>query len=281
MAQSPLAAERQARISDLVRRHRAVRVSDLVSEFGVSAMTVRRDIELLEERGVLERVHGGARLPVALGSPEPDPVEKSRLQPDAKDGIATAALGFVRSGTVVGIGAGTSTLALAGKLADRDDLTVVTNSIPVADALRASKGVSVVLTGGTRTISDALVGPVASASVASLNIDVLFLGAHGFDADRAFTAPNLLEAEMNRQLMRRAVRTVVLADATKWGVIGLGTFAELDEVDALVTDTGLPDPARAVLSDRMQRLILAEPPRAGFEEAASTPPRTERGRHGG
>ena len=101
------------------------------------------------------------------------------------------------------------------------------------------------LTGGVRTPSDALVGPVADLTIRSLHFDLLFLGCYGFDADAGLTTPNLAEAETNRALIRVARRVVVLADHTKWGLVSLSSFARLSEVDVLITDDMLPADARA------------------------------------
>jgi DeoR/GlpR family transcriptional regulator of sugar metabolism len=116
----------------------------------------------------------------------------------------------------------------------------------------------VVLTGGVRTPSDALVGPIADLTIRSLHFDLLFLGCHGFDIDAGLTTPNLAEAETNRTFIRVARRVVVLADHTKWGLVSLSSFARLDEVDVLITDDMLPADARAQASDQVGEMIYAE-----------------------
>jgi DeoR/GlpR family transcriptional regulator of sugar metabolism len=115
-----------------------------------------------------------------------------------------------------------------------------------------------VLTGGVRTPSDALVGPVADLTIRSLHFDLLFLGCYGFDADAGLTTPNLAEAETNRTLIRVARRVVVLADHTKWGLVSLSSFARLSEVDVLITDDMLPGDARAQVADQVGEVIYAE-----------------------
>jgi DeoR/GlpR family transcriptional regulator of sugar metabolism len=138
---------------------------------------------------------------------------------------------------------------------------VVTNSIPVANALYPSARTdqTVVLTGGMRTPSDALAGPVAEAAVASLNVDVLFLGVHGMSLRTGFTTPNLMEAGTNRLFVNAARRLVVLADHTKWEMVGIATIARLEDADVLVTDTGLDPEARKQLADRVGELIVVDP----------------------
>src|SRR5206468_12259133 len=118
-----------------------------------------------------------------------------------------------------------------------------------------------VLTGGVRTPSDALVGPVAIATVRSLHVDVLFMGVHGMSEDAGFTTPNLLEAETNQALLACAARVVVVADHTKWGVRGLSKPARLDEADVLVSDHRLSSEAQTILAEHIEQIIIAPPHR--------------------
>ena len=136
----------------------------------------------------------------------------------------------------------------------------MTNSLPVAETLHRAQGagLDVVLTGGTRTPSDALVGPLAVAALGSLRVDRLFLGVHGLDAS-GLTTPNLLESETDRALIASAAEVVVVADHGKWGVVGLSRISPLDAVDVLVTDDALPEDARGVLRGDVGRIILAHP----------------------
>lgn len=251
-----LAPQRQAAILDLVRESGAARVSDLVREFGVSDMTIRRDLEVLAERGLLAKVHGGATMLESHATDEPGFAAKSARQQAEKEAIVRRAAELVRPGAAVALSAGTTTAALAERLTDVPGLTVVTNSIPVADVLHRSgrPDQAVILTGGQRTPSDALVGPVAAAAARSLNTDLLFLGVHGMSGHAGFTTPNLLEAETNRALIEAAHRLVVLADHTKWETVGISTIAQLDEADVLIVDDGLPDAARELLAGRVGEL---------------------------
>jgi DeoR/GlpR family transcriptional regulator of sugar metabolism len=179
-----------------------------------------------------------------------------------KSVIAARAAQLVEPGTAVALSAGTTTAALAALLLDVPGLTVVTNSIPVADALYRSgrSDQTVVLTGGVRTPSDALAGPVAEAAIASLNVDVLFLGVHGMSPRTGFTTPNLMEAGTNRLLVAASRRLVVLADHTKWETVGIATIAPLEEADVLITDSRLPTEARVQLNERIGELIVVGVP---------------------
>lgn len=255
-----LAAQRHSAIVAEVERSGAVRVSDLVRHLGVSDMTIRRDISNLAERGLIRRVHGGA-VSVSHARDEPGFTAKSTMQRAEKLAIAARAAHLVSPGDTIGISAGTTTYELAVTLQHVPDLTVVTNSIPVAQFLHESPapGARVVLTGGVRTPSDALVGPVAVNALRSLHVDQLFIGAHGIEVGPGLTTPNLDEAETNRALVASARRVVVLADHTKLGIIGLSSFLELDKVDELIADAGLPGRRQAELAALVDILTIARP----------------------
>ncbi|MFD0919098.1 DeoR/GlpR family DNA-binding transcription regulator [Saccharopolyspora rosea] len=254
-----LARQRQDVILDEIRRTGAVQVSDLVARLGVSDMTIRRDLDALARRGLVEKVYGGATSTIGRSTDEPGFEAKSVRQLAEKEAIARLAAQQVRPGTAIGLSAGTTTWTLARHLDDVADLTVVTNSVRVADALqqRGRADRTVVLTGGVRTPSDALVGPVAVQSLRSLHLDLVFLGVHGMAERAGFTTPNLNESETNRALAEAAGRLVVVADSSKWSTVGISTIVDFDEVDLLISDDGLPAEARRVLSEHVE-LLLAE-----------------------
>ncbi len=254
-----LARQRQDYILGRIRDDGAVRVADLVDDLGVSDMTIRRDLTHLERRGLVEKTYGGAAALSDSALYEPGFHTKSGLMQAEKEAIAAAAAGLVEPGTAIGISAGTTTFALGLRLIDVPGITVVTNSIPVAGVLhaRGRSDQTVILTGGVRTPSDALVGPLAVGSIRSVHVDIVFMGVHGMYA-RGFTTPNILEAETNRALVAAGRRLVVLADHTKWGVIGISAIARLDEAETLVTDTGLARDARDEL-EPVLNLVVADP----------------------
>ncbi|MCL6297886.1 DeoR/GlpR family DNA-binding transcription regulator [Streptomyces kronopolitis] len=267
--QNLLAEQRRALILDEVRRRGGVRVNELTRRLNVSDMTVRRDLDALARQGMVEKVHGGA-VPVSEPSAhEPGFEAKSALELSAKEDIARAAAEMAAPGSAIALAGGTTAFALAQRLLDVPDLTVVTNSVRVADvfytAQRAAAGgggprpgsATVVLTGGVRTPSDTLVGPVADAAIRSLHFDVLFLGVHGISVEAGLSTPNLAEAETNRHFVRSARRVVVVADHTKWGTVGLSSFASLDQVAVLVTDSGLSAAARAEFAELPPELVVA------------------------
>jgi Transcriptional regulators of sugar metabolism len=257
-----LAQQRRQSILERVRRNGGVRVADLVRELGVSDMTIRRDLEVLAERGLVEKVHGGATIIGPGSTEEPGFAAKSVCQQPEKEAIAQRAASLARPGTAIALSAGTTTWTFAHQLLNVRGLTVITNSVQVAEVFHRSgrSDQTVVLTGGVRTPSDALVGPVAVAAIKTLNVDTLFLGVHGMSGRAGFTTPNLLEAETDRALVAAAQQLVVLADHTKWGTVGISTIAELAEADVVVSDTNLIEEARAELAEHVGELILAEVP---------------------
>lgn len=259
-----LARQRQNAILEQVVRQGGVRVADLVARLGVSDMTVRRDIRVLAERGLVTKVHGGAAaVSHVLSADEPAFHVKSELHPVEKRAIAAAAGALVEAGSSVALSGGSTTFAVAQALCDTPRLTVVTNSLPVADLLHTSArtDVTVVLTGGERTPSDALVGPIALAALAQLRVDWLFLGVHGIDARAGLTSPNMNEAATDRAMMCSAQRTVVVADHSKWNVVGLAAIAPISDADILITDDGVTDAACRVLEAQVGRLVVVGAPR--------------------
>ncbi|MEU8567187.1 DeoR/GlpR family DNA-binding transcription regulator [Streptomyces pathocidini] len=276
--QNLLAEQRRALILDEVRRRGGVRVNELTRKLRVSDMTVRRDLDALSRQGVVEKVHGGAVPVVEASTHEPGFEAKSGLEQSAKEDIARAAAPLVAPGSAIALSGGTTTYALAHHLLDVPDLTVVTNSVRVADVFHSAQraaahggsgqrpgAATVVLTGGVRTPSDSLVGPVADQAIRSLHFDVVFLGVHGISVEAGLSTPNLAEAETNRRFVRSARRVVVVADHTKWGTVGLSSFASLDEVDTLVTDSGMPGGAREEIREHLSELVVAGERDAGGE----------------
>lgn len=253
-----LARQRQALILEHLGRSGGVRVSDLVSILGVSDMTVRRDLDVLEQRGLLDKVHGGATLRRDGSTDEPGFEAKSVRELAEKDAIGRRAVELVEPGSAVAVTAGTTTYTLARHLAQVPDITVITNSVPVANVFfEGGLGQTVLLTGGLRTVSDALVGPVAVAALHDLHVDVVFMGVHGMDATAGFTTPNLMEADTNRAMVAAAGRLVVVADHTKWGTVGLSRIARLEDASVLVTDSGLSAAAREALGEHVGELVIA------------------------
>jgi DeoR/GlpR family transcriptional regulator of sugar metabolism len=206
-------------------------------------------------------VHGGATLLRDSTVHEPAFDTKRALQHDAKLAIARSAASMVEPGMAVGVSAGSTTYEVSRRLAEIPRLTIVTNSVPAAEILYhgSRSDQTIILSGGVRTPSDALVGPFAVNALRAVNVDIVFLGVHGMDARAGYTTPNMLEAETDQALIETGGQLVVTADHTKWGVAGVSTIAGLDRADIVISDRGLSAEAQAVLREQVGELILAGP----------------------
>ena len=236
------AEERKQAIADLARDEGRVDVAELAARFGITAETVRRDLTQLEARGVLRRVHGGA-IPVERFRSEPGVSERAQRQAAEKTRIAKAALAYVPQGGSVLLDAGTTTGALATLLPDTRELTVVTNALPIALTLAARPNLDVLVVGGRlrgRTLAD--VGDWAVRTLRDLSVDVAFVATNGLSVDGGLSTPDSAEAAAKRAMVAAGRQVVVLADHTKVGEQHFERFAGIDDVDVLVTDSGLaPD----------------------------------------
>ncbi|GAA4732461.1 DeoR/GlpR family DNA-binding transcription regulator [Isoptericola chiayiensis] len=259
-----LPAERRSALLDHVATHGSARVVDLASALGVSRMTVRRDIDELAEQGLLLKVHGGA---MAIDGDTSRPAATGWAAQEAeKEAIARAAASLVEPGMSVGLSGGSTAWHVAHRLRTIPDVTVVTNSLPVAELFDdealvvEARSAHVVLTGGVRTPARALVGPVAVRTLEVLHCDVVFVGVHGLDPRAGLTTPNLLEAETNRALLAAGERAVVVADHSKWHTVSLTTVADLDAADVVISDAGLAPEAVAEIEQHGPEVVVAPPP---------------------
>jgi DeoR/GlpR family transcriptional regulator of sugar metabolism len=256
-----LAQQRHAYILGRLKAEGVVRVSDLMRQLSVSDMTVRRDLEVLETQGHLVKVHGGETLLRESAVHEPGFDTKRTLEHDAKLAIARSAAAMVEPGMAVAVSAGSTTYEVSRRLAEVPRLTIVTNSVPAAEVLYhgGRSDQTIILSGGVRTPSDALVGPFAVSALRAVNVDIVFLGVHGMNERAGFTTPNMLEAETDQALIETGGRLVVTADHTKWGVTGVSTIARLGQADVIITDMGLGDDARSILAEHVDQVVLAGP----------------------
>ncbi len=257
-----------------LRADGAVRVADLMRELHVSDMTVRRDLEVLEGQGHLVRVHGGATLLRESAVHEPGFDTKRTLEHEAKVAIARAAAALVEPGMAVALSAGTTTYEVSRRLLEVPRLTVVTNSVPAAEALYhgGRSDQTIILSGGVRTPSDALVGPFAVNALRAVNVDLVFLGVHGMQQRAGYTTPNMLEAETNQALIETGGRLIVTADHTKWGITGVSTIAPLSAADTVITDVLLGAQALAILEAEAREVILVGVSAANLPADPATPP---------
>ncbi len=237
------AEERQQAIADLISVRGRLSVAELADEFAVTTETVRRDLSQLERAGVVRRVHGGAVPAKALTVLEPRVSERDLDRAEEKDRIAKAALDLLpRHGGSVLLDAGTTTARVAARLPRDLELTVVTNSVPIAALLADRANIELhLLPGRVRATTHAAVGEDTVEALRRLRTDVAFLGTNGFSPDSGFSTPDHSEAAAKRAMVRVGQRVVVLADSSKAGRENLVTFADVDDVDVVVTDPGISE----------------------------------------
>jgi DeoR family transcriptional regulator, aga operon transcriptional repressor len=228
-------AERLGAILERLSVGGSVGVAAIASDLEVSAATVRRDLQLLESQRLLARTHGGA---VAQGVLYELPLRyKSARHQEQKLRIAREAAARVADGSAVGLTGGTTTTEVARALVERQRLTVVTNALNIASELAVRPNLKLVVTGGVaRSESYELVGPIAEASLAGLNLDVVFLGVDGVSLEAGLTTHHEIEAHTNRALIDRAGRVIAVTDSSKIGLVAFARICEANGIDELITD---------------------------------------------
>ena len=255
----------------LVAERGFVRVAELSTAFGVTTVTARADLDALERRGEIRRVHGGA-VPitslVAADRPDREPSFEEALAAsvEPKRRIGEHAASLVRSGQSIILDVGTTTLQIARALrarTDLDELVVFTNGLSIALELEADiPRFTVVVTGGTlRPRQHSLVHPLAGSMLDQVHVDLAFIGCNGVDPHHGVTNANLPEAAVKSLMLRAAARAIVVADASKLGEVHLGRIAPIDAFDVLVTDAAAPVSLVAELEDSGLAVHLAGDPK--------------------
>jgi DeoR/GlpR family transcriptional regulator of sugar metabolism len=242
---------RQRDILRTLQQARQVDVAELAQRFGVSGMTIRRDLAELDEAGLLQRVHGGAviRRAPAYGS-------RASTRVSEKAAIARAVAQLVEPSAAVGIDTGTTCHAVATELAHRSDLTVVTNAVHAAIAVREG-GSRVIVLGGLLTPELSLVNPGTVQQPPQVHLDLLILGCGGLSTDRGVTYFDATEVEVRRMLAGLADRVVVAADHTKFDHKKAMVLGPLDLIDVLVTDQEPPEHLRTALAAAGVEILVA------------------------
>jgi DeoR family transcriptional regulator of aga operon len=240
-------ADRMSAILERVSSHGSVDAGHLAGEFDVSAATIRRDLQVLEDQRLLSRTHGGAiAVDVAYELPVRYRVGQHR---EEKALIAKRAAALLPRGPLtLGLTGGTTTLMLARLLAERVDLTVVTNALNIASELALRPRLKLIMTGGvSRTQSYELVGPIADQALSGLNMELAVVGVDGISARGGLTTHDEIEAHTNATMIRRADRVMVVADGSKVGRNCLAGICAITDVAVLVTDAGAdPDNVEAI-----------------------------------
>jgi DeoR family transcriptional regulator, aga operon transcriptional repressor len=231
--------ERQQLILAQLKRNGRASVSELSQMFGVSEVTIRADLQILALQELIVRTHGGAVLVPHV--PELSLTLRRQLQVNEKERIGAAASEFVANGDAVYLDASSTALALSHALRQQRDLTILTHSLVVAQAMFDAPGVSVVMTGGIlqrETVS--LMGTDGLAILSKYNIKTGFFGAHGLSFPEGLTDVSPGEAEVKRAVVTMCRQVVALIDVTKWGRVGPASFARPEDLHIIVTDADAP-----------------------------------------
>lgn len=252
--------ERQQAIAATVMSQGRASVADLAQAYDVTTETVRRDLAVLDRAGLLRRVHGGAVPVRALHLVEPSVDERESTRAGHKHAIASAAAEFIpQSGATVLFDAGTTTARVAALLPPDRELLIVTNSVPIAARLASLTSVSLQLLGGqVRGLTQATVGERAVGMLESLRVDIAFIGTNGISVRHGLSTPDPGEAAVKRAMVACANFVVVVADSSKIGREEFVSFAPIDRVDVLVTDSEITPEDRAELTKHGVDVVVAQ-----------------------
>jgi len=250
-------AERQNNIVSLVSRHGRLSVAEIVEQFEVSEATARRDLEALAEQGLLQRVHGGA-ISLKQAPPELPILQREQEQSFAKQRIALAGAALVRDGETVFLGSGTTVLEVARNLKSRRALTVITNSLPVMNALAGLPEITIVALGGVLRASElSFIGHITEQALAEVRADKVIISVHAISLENGLTNDYLPETMTDRAILKAGREVVVVADHTKVNAFATAFLAPITSIQAFVTDNETPADFLAALRQNGVRVHQA------------------------
>ena len=250
------AEERRNLILTMLQKEKRLAVKELAQTLNVSEATLRTDLNVMEEEGLLTRTHGGAVLNESI-PPKNSFSERASKNIEYKRSITNKAINLINYKSSILLDASTTALELARKLKETDmRITVVTNGLSTALELKENPNINVILLGGiARMGSMALEGLIGSAILDKINIDIMFTSASGFTAEDGLTDFNVYEVELKKQMIKKADKVVALIDHTKIGSSSISTFASTEQIDTLITDEKLSDDLLKELSSNNVEVI--------------------------
>jgi len=236
---------RQSKIVEMVMDQGEIKIQDICERFGISDMTARRDLNELDRRGLLRRVHGGAVANLGR-SYEPSFQIRSVKNKKAKHAIGRKAAEMIYDGDSIALDVGTTTLEVARNLSGIRNLTVITNSIQISNVLVENLSLEtearLILTGGVvRPRELSMVGSIPEYVYQQFHVDKVFLGIGGISVDNGLTEFNMDDANIKSVLLKSARSSIVVADSTKFGVTTFKQVAPLESVDQIITDSGVSE----------------------------------------
>lgn len=250
--------ERHEIILDNLLSHERLVVSELAELLHVSAVTIRKDLTELEKKGLLYRSHGHAiKMNPYINNRTVN--EKEKLMPGQKELIGRKAASLITADDSIIIASGTTVHAFARCIVPIHRLTVVSASLQVSEMLAADANIEIIQLGGVlRHSSKSVVGEYAMAPFAGFSCSKLFLGVDGIDLDYGITTTDLREAQLNKKMMRAAQKVIVLADSSKFNRRGFSKIADMEDVDLIITDSGVSPVLVQKLEERGIELLLAD-----------------------
>lgn len=243
-----LPAERLSTILESINNNGSANVEELVELVHVSESTVRRDLNKLTKRGLITRTHGGAVTKTISTAYERRARDKCQIQQEEKDKIGQYALKYISDGESIILDSGSTNLALARNLKQKKGLTVITYDLRIALESQISQDSQLVVTGGIRRdMFDVLIGSEAERFIRGLSVDKAFLGADAIDMVKGLTNAGFAEISIKQEIIKAAKEVILLVDHTKFGKTALIKVASLEEVDHIITDSGIdPDCLRKI-----------------------------------
>ena len=228
--------DRQNQILLLVRNQQRISVADICKQFSVSEATARRDLETLANQGRVQRVHGGA-IAFTQAPPEQPILQRQDEQSTEKVRIGQAAAGLVQKGETIFLGSGTTVVEMARALRSHRNLTVITNSLPVINALADTEGMTIICLGGmVRNSELSFIGHITELSLAEVRADKVFIGTRAISLEHGLTHEFLPETMTDRAILNSGKEIMVLADHTKFGRAGAVLLAPVERIHTIVTD---------------------------------------------
>lgn len=249
--------ERQKQILALLTRQGRLSVNEIVEQFSISVATARRDLESLASQGKVERVHGGV-IAIEQAPPELPILERENEQADEKSRIGLSAANLIADKETVFLGSGTTVLEVARNLRNRKNLTVITNSLPVLNALAGAEGVTVICLGGMLRDSEmSFIGHITEQALTEVRADKVIIGTRGVSLEHGLTNDYLQETLTDRAIMKIGREVVLVADHTKVNRVATVLLAPLDSMQTFVTDSKADKKFITALKKQGIRVIVA------------------------
>ncbi|MDR2039777.1 MAG: DeoR/GlpR family DNA-binding transcription regulator [Bacteroidales bacterium] len=251
-------AERHKYILDTLQKEGFVKVTDAANYLNVTTATIRNDLKFLEEKKLLFRTHGSASV-INPHTIDLKLTEKEKIKINEKRKIARAAYNLIEKNDSIIVGAGSTVFALAEQIRPMDQLTVVTASLKVSILLNEFVNTQIIQLGGSlRKNSVSVIGDYTSRFFDDVTCSKVFLGVDGIDSEFGITNSNIEEAQLNKRMIDASLKSIILADSSKFGKRGFGRICSLDRVDVIVTDSGITDSMAGFIENAGIRLVVTD-----------------------